>query len=186
MHASVNHFCGFHLLHILSCSSFPRYLLSHSLTAVLTWKTPLVESASMLKMFAWHHGISMSVISVFNEQTPWWSVSVHFYVRFTISKMSLYSLDKLTANCDSPHDKLVNEFGHGFSYFVWHLEVKMAPMDADRNVSLPTTSRLLACLSPFHSIGMLVVRNSYTSNKHSKMVGNSASYPVYSRNSQLS
>ena len=61
----------------------------------------------------------------------------------------------------------------------------MASMDADRNVAF--THYFKASCPPLTlPLYRSASGNSYTSNKHSKMVGNSASYPVYSRNSQLS
>ena len=43
--------------------------------------------------------------------------------------MASYPLGKQTAGFNSPHDWLMS-FGHGFSYFVCYVEVKMAPIDA--------------------------------------------------------
>ena len=60
-------------------------------------------------------------------------------------------------------------------YLNWLLLVKMWP--------LPPTSWLSVRLPPSHSIGMLVALT--TLEKLSKMVDNLASYPVYSRHSEL-
>ena len=52
------------------------------------------------------------------------------------------------------------------------------------DVALPTNSWLPALPPPFHPIGVLVVL-AMPVIKLSKMVGNSISYPVYSRYSEL-
>ena len=58
--------------------------------------------------------------------------------------------------------RLADEFGHGFSYFVWYVEVKMASVDAIwlflvKTLPLPTTLWLPAHPSHSHPIGVLVV-----------------------------
>ena len=44
-------------------------------------------------------------------------------------QIALVPLDKQTAIFNSPHNYVADEFSYGFSYFVWYVEVKMAPMD---------------------------------------------------------
>ena len=41
-------------------------------------------------------------------------------------KMAPSCLDKQTGACNLATTSLVDEFGHGFSYIVWYVEVKMA------------------------------------------------------------
>ena len=79
---------------------------------------------------------------------------------------------------------LADEFGHGFSCFVWYLEGKMATMDAiwlfSLDIALPATSWLPACPHA-HPTGVLVVLVPPVKiSKLSKMTGNSASYPLNS------
>ena len=83
--------------------------------------------------------------------------------------------------------RLADEFVHGFSCFVWHVEVKMAPMEViwlffSKDVSfLHYTSWLPAHPPPCRSASGI----GYTSKNYLKWWGKPASYPVYSRYNEL-
>ena len=76
--------------------------------------------------------------------------------------------------------RLADEFGHRFSCFVWHVEVKIAPMEV---IWLFSKNIAFAChcvahyLPPTHSKPYRSASGiGYTNKKPSKMVDNSASY----------
>ena len=94
--------------------------------------------------------------------------------------------------------RLGDEFGHGFSCFVWHVEVKMVPMEViwlffsedvafahhlvvSRPPPPPPLPSPSSTFPPYRSANGI----GYVSKKPSKMAGNPASYPVYSRYSEL-
>ena len=91
------------------------------------------------------------------------------------------SLDKQTAGCNSPHD-WPGVFGHGFSCFVWYVEVKITPMDAIwlvlvKTDPLPATSWLSTHPPSSHPVGVLLLLATPVK-KLSKMAGNLSSYSL--------
>ena len=82
---------------------------------------------------------------------------------------------------------LADEFGYGFSCFVWHVKVKMALMEVicfSEDVAF-ACHFMAPCPPTFIPPDRSASGTDYASKKSSKMVGNPASYPVYSRYSGL-
>ena len=102
-------------------------------------------------------------------------------------QMALSFLDKQTA--DWLMTWMADEFGLGFSCFVWHMEVKMAPMEVIWLFLVWRCSLYAPLVAPCLPLTVPAYRSAdgigYTSKKLSKMAGNSTGYPVYSRHGDL-
>ena len=96
-------------------------------------------------------------------------------------------LDKQTANCNLPHDWLISlamDLAAWCDMWRWKWHQWM-PFDCfSEDVTFAATLSLPTCSPPSHLIEVLVVLATPVKIL-SKMAGNSASYPVYSRHSEL-
>ena len=86
--------------------------------------------------------------------------------------------------------QVVDEFGNGFSCIVWHVEVKIAIMDASwlvllKTYPLPAASWLPICPLPSHPVGVLAVLATPVKNYLKWWAIQLAIQCIYSRHSEL-